>query len=114
MHVDVPQGLTLCRSVHGRRRQCTDGQANPSGFHMRKSSLTTLHTGSAFNPRSEYIKKKAGHIEDMLGFYRQVVPWSMLLKLGETRVQLESSGRISVDVAGLYPFEHGAALGSSP
>jgi len=74
--VDATQGLTLCGSVHGRRRQCSDGQANPSTFHMWKSSLTTLQKGSAFNHGSEYIKKKAGHDEDMLGLRRQVVPWA--------------------------------------
>lgn len=71
-----------------------------------------LHTESAFNPRSEYMKKKAGHGEDTLGFYRQVVSLGMLPKLGETTMKLEPSGRISIDVAGLYPFEHGAAAGS--
>jgi len=29
-------------------------------------------------------------------------------------MQLEPSGRTSVDVAGLYPFEHGAVAGSIP
>lgn len=72
-----------------------------------------LHIGSAFNPRCKYMKKKAGHSEDVLGFYREVVPLGMLLQLGETMMQLEPSGRISVDV-GLYPFEHGAVVGSSP
>ena len=81
---------------------------------MQKSSLTMLHTGSAFNPRSEYMKKKAGHSEDMLGSYSQFVPLGMFPKLGETMMQLELSGRISVDIAGLHLFEHGAAAGSSP
>lgn len=79
---------------------------------MQKSRLTPLNTGSAFNPRLKYMKKKAGHSE--LGFYRHVVPLGMLLKLGKTMMQLEPSGRISVGVAGLYPFEQGAAVGSSP
>lgn len=54
------------------------------------------------------MKKKAAHSEDMLGFYGQVVP-----KTGRAMMQLEPSGKISVDVAGLYPFEHGAVAGSS-
>lgn len=53
-----------------------------------------LHTGSALSLRLEYVKQEAAGSEDMLSFYRQVASLGMLLKLGETMMQLKPSGRV--------------------
>lgn len=62
------------------------------------------------------MKKKAGHSEDTLGIYRQVVARGMLPKLEETMMQLEPSGRLAIAVAVLdfIPLSMGEWWGAVP
>lgn len=62
--------------------------------------------GECIPPQVRVPGEKSAHSEDTRGLYWQVVPLG-ITQAGKEQVWLESSGRISVDVAGLLPLRTG-------